>query len=289
MPEIIEQLEIKCLQLDTLGYLITELAPVFLDFSAIKSFFKEAQSLYESNNRETWNLISQSLDNGAIVSVLDFYEFSNRLERSLQSAAFDAANLNSLLMIQSRSSLIQDSSVQAIVERLQKALSLNLLDNRDFKVFNSIDACGNLLKLVKNFAVFETNNVSSLVCHFDSSINYSNHDSFAARLSELVTDPSSTELILEAFNKELFGDCKAIAEKPFSFKTVLFIGGNLQNIKRIQFALEANSLPSASIRNSYRSLIDLIRTLSSDNLNYGLLEEQKIALKRFEEYINLNI
>ena len=44
----------------------------------------ESMQLYSSNRRDTWGLLCQSLENQAFISVIDFYDFYNRLEKSVQ-------------------------------------------------------------------------------------------------------------------------------------------------------------------------------------------------------------
>ena len=275
LPDIFDQLEIKCLQLDTLGYLITELAPLFADFDSIKSICKSAQSLYESNNRDTWNLISQSLDNGSIISVLDFCEFSARLERSLQSVAFDVANVKSLIMKTPLSSLAKDSATVSTLDRLRKAMSQELVDNRDFKVFNSIDACGNMLEFVKRFTFFEKEHVKSLIYLFDNS-------SYSA-----IGEHLSTEAAVERFNAELADACSSLKNRPFSFEAVNFIGSSLQRIRELHFALQSNGRPYSGLKLSFNIIAGFISYfLDSDSSD--LLVEQRVTLNRFSEYIKVH-
>lgn len=288
MPEIFEQLEIKCLQLDTLGYLITELGPLFANLDKAKSTCNAAFALYDSNTRDTWNLILQSLDNGSIISVLDFCEFSNRLEHSLQAEAFDCAYLESLLLTVDAPSLANDPVCTTILERIRKKAFNSSIDNRDFRVYNSIDACGNLLNLAKRLVIFEKRNSRFLIQVLSNSVMVDDcHlDKMSLIISDFIKDPSSNVNVIEAFNVELESVLSHLHMKAFSIETVRSIGTSLLRIRQLQFALKSNGQSSASIAGLFGILSNYMRSLLCDH-SVTLLSEQKLTVEKFIHHLDL--
>lgn len=152
-----KSLEIKCLQLDTLGYLLSDCALSLFAFSEYDSFYNESSSLYDSNRRDTYGLICQSLENQSFISVIDFYDFFNRLERSIQHISIET-NLLKLSIV--KTPLCKLLKLLAS-ERTEKSLKIlayawgNITDNRDFNIFETIDPSRNLKKLLDSLLIFK--------------------------------------------------------------------------------------------------------------------------------------
>ena len=155
--KLFKNLEIKCLQLDTLGYLISDNALNFLALAECESFCNESSSLYGSNRRDTWALICQSLENQSFISALDFCEFYNRLERSIQHICTETNYVKINILKLPLNDLIRIFSSERMTKSL-KILSYSsekYIDNRDYKIFDTIDVTGNLKNNIKNLSEFK--------------------------------------------------------------------------------------------------------------------------------------
>ena len=156
-----KHLEIKCLQLDTLGYLILDHALNLFAFSEYELLCSESMQLYSSNRRDTWGLLCQSLENQSFTSVVDFYDFYNRLERSVQNIA------NETNFIKMKIVKLGLNDLMNFVASDRASKSLNILsysfsatvDNRDTSIFDSVDATGNLKNCLLNLNYFNVNQI----------------------------------------------------------------------------------------------------------------------------------
>lgn len=160
--KIFKNLEIKCVQLDTLGYLISDHALSFLALTECDSFCSDSLSLYNSNRRDTWGLICQSLENQSFTSALDFCEFYNRLEKSIQHICVETIFVKMNIVKSPLNDLINMFSSERMMKSL-KVLSYAtecFKDNRDYKIFDSIDATGNLSDNIRNLNEFKVRIVS---------------------------------------------------------------------------------------------------------------------------------
>jgi N-terminal acetyltransferase B complex non-catalytic subunit len=144
------------LQFDTLGYLISDHALNFLASTECESFCNESSALYSSNNRDTWALICQSLENQSFVSALDFCEFYNRLERSIQHICTETNYVKLNILKLPLNDLIKSFSSERMTKslRILSYASEQYIDNRDFKIFDTIDVTGKLKNNIKNLSVF---------------------------------------------------------------------------------------------------------------------------------------
>lgn len=161
---IFKNLEIKSLQLDTLGYLLSDHALVLFSFSEFESVYIESCSLYASNNRDTWGLISQSLEIQSFSSVIDFFEFSERLERSIQHISIEANYLKLNFLNLSLPELLKFSLTDKFGKSLQilSYASGFISDNRDLSIFDTVDAVGSIKKMIsqlKSFKVSKSDNI----------------------------------------------------------------------------------------------------------------------------------
>lgn len=154
--KIFKSLEIKCLQLDTLGYLISDHALNFLAFAEYEAIYTESSSLYGSNRRDTWGLICQSLENQSYVSALDFCDFYNRLERSIQHICIETNYIKMNIAKLQLNNLIAFFTSDKIAKSLKTLYyaSGTIADNRDYKIFDTIDATGNLKENIKKMSDF---------------------------------------------------------------------------------------------------------------------------------------
>ena len=144
-----------------MGYLISDHALNFLAVSECESICKESSSLYGSNSRDTWTLICQSIENQSFISALDFCEFYDRLDKSIQHICYETNYIELNIIKLSFNDLIDFFSSDRIAKSL-KILSLaseSFSDNRDFKIFDTIDATGKLKDNIKNLNEFKVNNI----------------------------------------------------------------------------------------------------------------------------------
>lgn len=252
LPEIFDILEIKCMQLDTLGYLMSEIAPVFLQLEYCKQFCKNSYNLYLSNRRDTWNLISQSLDSSSFISVLDFYEFSLRLENSLQYLSTDVLALKTAILSNPVKDLnLSDKSIQSSVTRLQKQQNQKYVDNRDFKIFYSIDPCGRLAKLVALLTGFKLNETK----YYPSIINNSAYpdccdalDTLARLIASITNDAKIVEHALPIFKEHVLGELERIKKSEFDFNLVKSVNVIVVRLKELHLVLSRLPLEANSIR-----------------------------------------
>lgn len=151
-----KRLEIKCLQLDTLGYLILDHAINFCAFDKSNDICIESSCLYASNRKDTWGLICQSLESQCFTSVIEFYEFYNRLEKSVHNISVETNNVKMSFIKLPLNDLIE----YFLSSKIQKSLTIlsyafkNPIDNRDLSIFDSIDASGNLKRMILSLNFF---------------------------------------------------------------------------------------------------------------------------------------
>lgn len=161
---IFKTLEIKSLQLDTLGYLLSDHALELFSFPECESMYIESSSLYASNNRDTWGLISQSLEDQSFSSVIDFYEFSEKLEKSIQHVAIETNFIKLNIIKLSIPDLLKLSTSDKITRSLELISSTSgcISDNRDLKIFDTIDATGNLKKVLNQLKKFKVRELEKI-------------------------------------------------------------------------------------------------------------------------------
>lgn len=155
-----KSLEIKGLQLDTLGYLLFDHSLSLFAFAEFESLCIESTCLYDSNRRDTYALLCQSMENQSFISAIDFYDFYNRLERSIQHISVETNYIKLNIIKMTLKNLMHFLNS----ERIKKALKIldysfgNVVDNRDFNIFETIDPSGNLKRVILNNSnIFKVN------------------------------------------------------------------------------------------------------------------------------------
>jgi hypothetical protein len=149
-------LDIKCIQIDTLGYLLSDSVISMLALSECESIYSESNSLYMSNRRETWGLICQSIENNFFSSAIDFYDFFCRLESSVQFASNELMMLKYnfiKLSLPAFTDYIFSPRFKKACKILEK-VSSSFVDNRDFSIFDTVDPTGRLKSMTDDFATF---------------------------------------------------------------------------------------------------------------------------------------
>ena len=128
----------------------------FLAIAECESLCMESSSLYGSNRRDTWDLICQSLENQSYISALDFCDFYNRLERSIQHICIEANYIKMNIAKLPLNEIIPFFTSDKIAKSLKTLhyASGIIADNRDYKIFDSIDPTGNLKENIKNLSDF---------------------------------------------------------------------------------------------------------------------------------------
>ena len=151
-----KHLEIKCLQLDTLGYLIFDHALNLFAFSECESLCTESIQLYSSNRHDTWGLLCQSLENQSFISVIDFYDFYNRLERSIQNISTETNFIKMKIFKLNFQELMDFMSSDRALKSLNTLYYSfgSTFDNRDTSIFDTVDASGNLKNCLLNLNFF---------------------------------------------------------------------------------------------------------------------------------------
>lgn len=125
-------------------------------FQESESLCSAAYQLYFSNRRDTWGLLCQSLENQSFISVIDFYDFYNRLERSVQNISAET-NFIKLKILK-----LDFNELKTFLTSDRAVLSLKILsysfcstfDNRDSSIFDTVDASGNLKCSILNLNYF---------------------------------------------------------------------------------------------------------------------------------------
>lgn len=140
-----------------MGYLILDHALNLFAFSDCESLCAESAQLYSSNRRDTWGLLCQSLENQAFTSVIDFYDFYNQLERSIQNIATETNFIKMNICKLNFSELLDFASS----DRALKAFNIlsysfgSTFDNRDVSIFDTVDATGNLKQCLMSLNFFK--------------------------------------------------------------------------------------------------------------------------------------
>lgn len=125
-------------------------------FSECEILCSESIQLYSSNRRDTWGLLCQSLENQSFTSVVDFYDFYNRLEKSVQHISIE----NNFIKMKISKLGIKELTAFAASDRALKSLKVLsyssgiTFDNRDTSIFDTVDAAGNLKKCILNLNYF---------------------------------------------------------------------------------------------------------------------------------------
>ena len=122
-----------------------------------ESLLIESSCLYDSNRRDTWELLCQSLENQTFSSVINFHDFYDRLERSIQHISVEMNYIKFHILKMSFDDLIKFLSSDRTAKSLKIMLysNNNFVDNRDLGIFDTIDASGNVKKLLDKLNQFK--------------------------------------------------------------------------------------------------------------------------------------
>jgi hypothetical protein len=130
--KLLESLNLRTVQFDTLGYFFTEPLDSLIvpDDSAVQ--FARLSSIYLSNLHETPEMISMAYSNGSLSKVPEFIDFFERLRdsvsRSLLSAAQRRLDVWKGLVVDQSDDLLQDAHVNSSRDNRDFEVMVNLLD-----------------------------------------------------------------------------------------------------------------------------------------------------------------
>lgn len=289
LPDFFDKLEIKCMQLDTLGYLMSDLAPIFLNFKSCKEVCRNSFNLYSSNRRDTWNLISQSLDNSSFISVLDFCEFSLRLENSLQYLSTDVLSLKTAILSTPIKDLdLSDEAIKNCVAHLMKQQDRKIADNRDTKIFDSIDPCGHLTTLVRrliSFNLYETR-YYPYIMNTKRMDDIDGLDPLARTIASITDDDNSIERTLSEFHLFVEKALEEIKDSVFNFSFAQSISLIILRSKELHLVLSRYPSRRRYLEESNHFRLELIQFISKfKNSSSDLLEEQSETIKTIYNYL----
>ena len=85
--DLFKDLDIKQIQLDTLSFLISDHLLNLVNLEHSDMFFHESFFIYEDSRTQSWNLICESLMRDNYSTISEFFEFSRKLEHSIQAVS----------------------------------------------------------------------------------------------------------------------------------------------------------------------------------------------------------
>lgn len=85
--DLFKDLDIKQIQLDTLSYLVSDHLISLINLENSDLFFHESFFVYEDSRTQSWNLICESLLRDNYTNIAEFFEFSQKLEHSIQAVS----------------------------------------------------------------------------------------------------------------------------------------------------------------------------------------------------------
>ncbi|KAJ1539937.1 N-alpha-acetyltransferase 25, NatB auxiliary subunit, partial [Cladochytrium tenue] len=88
IAEVVASLEIKNIMNDSVSYVFSDDIEYVAPFDQALATFLRGLTIYSSNTRETPEMIIQAFKFASFSKILDFLDFEERLERSLQRAIF---------------------------------------------------------------------------------------------------------------------------------------------------------------------------------------------------------
>lgn len=156
-------LDIKQLQIDTLSYVLSDHLIELGDPHA-DVFFQESYLIYDDNRTSSWSLLAEAFSRESYHNVVEFYEFSRRLEYSIQAVACICGSIRFELLNRNFES-IRDYLMNLRPEELllDEGFVRNLADNRDHDVFDFCDHSGQAKELLLD--KLPTFNLGSVVLH----------------------------------------------------------------------------------------------------------------------------
>ena len=101
-------------------------------------------------------LLCQSLENQSFISVIDFYDFYNRLERSIQNISTETNFIKMKIFKLNFQELMDFMSSDRALKSLNTLYYSfgSTFDNRDTSIFDTVDASGNLKNCLLNLNFF---------------------------------------------------------------------------------------------------------------------------------------
>lgn len=145
--DVFKSLDIKQIQLDTLAYLISDHLIDLADLEHTEVFFQEAFFIYEDNRANSWSLINEAFARESFSNIPEFYDFSRRLENSIQAVSCIVGTIRAELLTKSLEDVV--GYLQALrPEELafDEDFMSKLCDNRDKDVIEYVDASGSVSK-----------------------------------------------------------------------------------------------------------------------------------------------
>jgi hypothetical protein len=285
-----KSLDIKSLQLDTLGYLILDHSLNLGELSVFESVYNESSALYASNIRDTWGFLCQSIEDQSFESAIDFHSFYIRLETSIQNISTETSKLKLNIAKLSNCELI-NFCCSSKCDRTLKVLSFafgKIFDNRDMNIFDTIDPSGNLKGILLNLCNFDIQE-AIFYYHFIQKIrSFKGQTTAEIRIPEGVCNEHYTYLINLFVNfqeSDISIFCKEITSELISF---LKLSNNLNydvlnrctaflfKMKEILILFQLKIDPSSeNISKYHNSLISLKSHLVCVHENVCLFQKSK--------------
>lgn len=101
-------------------------------------------------------MIDQALNDSSFIAVLDFCDFSGRLENSMQSLACTTSTIRLRLMEASFGDFVSYLETVSVDLAIESFLD-KIRDNRDFSIMTTIDPSGTVQSLMLSLGRFEVN------------------------------------------------------------------------------------------------------------------------------------
>jgi hypothetical protein len=143
---------VKQLQMDSLGYLITDSIIDLGFFGPTTSILDESFGIYDENKHQSWYLVADAFSNRKFSCIADFAEFGRRLEDSLQAIACICIQIRCDLLTKPAKEvthLLASLDIDELIfESGQKFNSIR--DNRDRGVFDLVDCSKSLSQMLSD-------------------------------------------------------------------------------------------------------------------------------------------
>lgn len=161
--EAFKALDIKQLQIDTLSYVLSDHLIELGDPHA-DVFFQESYLIYDDSRTSSWSLLAEAFSRESYHNVVEFYEFSRRLEYSIQAVACICGSIR-FELLNRNFEIISDYLMNLKPEELllDEEFIKNLADNRDRDVFDFCDHSGRAKELLLD--KLPTFSLGSVVLH----------------------------------------------------------------------------------------------------------------------------
>eukprot|EP00835_Amoeboradix_gromovi_P001216 NODE_51_length_27121_cov_0.309452.p2 type:complete len:637 gc:universal NODE_51_length_27121_cov_0.309452:10393-8483(-) len=130
--ELYDSLDVKNIQVDMLSHIILDKLVMIREYKEAINHSIKCASLPLSNKIETPEMIAQAYLYESYINVIEFNDFSRRINTSLSRYCAQTEAIRGYLM------LTDQSNVRNMLDRLRyqvKQVPLQLVDNRDYKVY----------------------------------------------------------------------------------------------------------------------------------------------------------